>query len=111
MVKAQGSDDSSVASVEANQARLLNELGDTQGALALFERAHSVTAAASQASLQNPEEDAGKLVMNQVCALTRFADISGALALAASSLLFRRALDACRYRRCTRVCSSSMASS
>ncbi|KAL1528048.1 hypothetical protein AB1Y20_009415 [Prymnesium parvum] len=64
VVKAQGENDPSVASVEANQAKLYADQGESQKALALFQRAHAVTLAASEDSLATAA-DGSKLVMNQ----------------------------------------------
>ena len=65
VVSAHGISDASVASVEANQAKLLSETGEMERARDLFERSHATSQSARDASLKANEE-LSKLVMNQV---------------------------------------------
>uniref|UniRef100_A0A7S3F5K0 Uncharacterized protein n=1 Tax=Haptolina ericina TaxID=156174 RepID=A0A7S3F5K0_9EUKA len=64
VVSAHGISDASVASVEANQAKLLSETGEMERARDLFERSHATSQSARDASLKANEE-LSKLVMNQ----------------------------------------------
>ena len=61
--KADGVEDSSIASIEANEARMLSEIGQLDAAAALFDKAKAATTTATESALQSSIPDHSHLMM------------------------------------------------